>query len=210
MKLLIADDEPLNRKVLQAIFAAEGYDVIEAENGPTALQLLEDATGPMVALIDWEMPGIPGVEVCARARRYCLEHPLFLILVTIRDSAPDKIAGLGSGAHDYVVKPFNTHELIARVRIARQMVELQTALKDRVVELENALSQVKQLSGLLPICSYCKQIRDDHNYWHQVESYIGAHSSVRFSHGCCPSCFEIHLRPQVERVSRPKPAAARV
>ena len=201
MNLLIADDQEINRKVLRTVLAQEGYQITEVGNGTEALNYLDATKEPVVALIDWEMPGIPGPDVCTQARSRS-ERPLFLILLTVRDEPRDVVAGLGSGAHDYVTKPFDIRELTARVRIGRQIVELEAALHDRVKELEHALAQVKQLSGLLPICTYCKQIRDDKNYWHQVERYIASHSEAKFSHGCCPSCFEIHLRPQVERVTR--------
>ncbi len=69
------------------------------------------------------------------------------------------------------------------------MIKLQEALADRVHELQRALSRVKQLQGLLPICAYCKKIRNDQNYWTQVEDYISNHADVEFSHGICPECF---------------------
>ena len=87
-----------------------------------------------------------------------------------------------------MTKPFDHGELRARVQVGARVVQLQSALADRVKELEDAIANVKQLQGLLPICSYCKKIRDDGNYWHRVESYITGHANVRFSHGICPDC----------------------
>ena len=81
--------------------------------------------------------------------------------------------------------------------IGKQMVQLQQALTERVAELGEALLSVKQLGGLLPICSYCKKIRDDQNYWQQVESYVGQHSDARFSHSICPQCYEEIVKPQM-------------
>jgi len=77
------------------------------------------------------------------------------------------------------------------------MIELQASLADR--ELERALSGVKQLQGLLPSCCYCKKIRDDRNYWQQVEGYISGHSEAQFSHGVCPSCYERHVLPELAK-----------
>ena len=197
MTVLVADDHDVNRKLLRSILQGEGYDVLEAANGIDALNLLESATSPMVGLVDWEMPQMEGIEVCRQARAIPVLHPIFLILVTVRDSKQDVVAGLLAGANDYITKPFDKTELMARVKVGTQMVELQQTLTERVEELKVALHNVKQLSGLLPICSYCKKIRDDQNYWQQVESYVGKHSEAQFSHSICPVCYEEHIKPQM-------------
>jgi hypothetical protein len=100
-----------------------------------------------------------------------------------------------------VTKPFNREELRARVQGGARVVELQRSLAERVEELEQALARVKQLQGLLPICSYCKKIRDDRNYWQQVEAYIGEHSEAVFSHGICPDCFDKFVKPELNKVN---------
>ncbi len=197
MTVLVADDHEVNRKLLRTILTAQGYEVIEAANGIDALNVLEASSTPVVGLIDWEMPEMEGIEVCRRARELPNAAPLFLVLVTVRDSKQDVVAGLLSGANDYITKPFDKTELLARVKVGSQMVELQQALTERVEELKEALLNVKQLSGLLPICSYCKKIRDDHNYWEQVESYVGKHSEAQFSHSICPGCYEEFIKPQM-------------
>jgi len=197
MIVLVADDLDVNRKLLRSLLAAEGYDVIEASNGMDAFQILQGATGPIVGLIDWEMPGMEGIEVCRQTRAIQDSPPIYLILLTVRDSKQDIVAGLQGGANDYITKPFDKTELLARVGIGRQMVQLQQALTERVAELKEALISVKQLGGLLPICSYCKKIRDDQNYWQQVESYVGQHSQAKFSHSICPQCYEEIIKPQM-------------
>ena len=197
MTVLVADDHDVNRKLLRTILTAQGYEVIEAANGIDALNVLEASSTPVVGLIDWEMPEMEGIEVCRRARELPNAAPLFLVLVTVRDSKQDVVAGLLSGANDYITKPFDKTELLARVKVGTQMVELQQALTERVEELREALNNVKQLSGLLPICSYCKKIRDDHNYWEQVESYVGKHSEAQFSHSICPGCYVEFVKPQM-------------
>lgn len=197
MIVLVADDLDVNRRLLRTLLAADGYDVIEASNGQEAFQILQGATGPIVGLIDWEMPEMEGIEVCRQTRALVETPPIYLILLTVRDSKQDIVAGLQGGANDYITKPFDKTELLARVGIGKQMVELQQALTERVAELNEALINVKQLGGLLPICSYCKKIRDDQNYWQQVESYVGKHSDAKFSHSICPQCYEDIIKPQM-------------
>jgi DNA-binding response OmpR family regulator len=197
MKILVADDHRINRKLLLSLLEAENYQPIEACNGKEALDILLKTTEPMVALLDWQMPEMEGIEVCRRVRQRHNGPPLFLFLLTVRDSKHDIVAGLQSGANDYMTKPFNKEELLARVKIGVQMVELQQSLMERVRQLGEALSNVKQLSGLLPICGFCKKIRDDQDYWHQVEDYLAEHSGTQLSHSICPQCFETHVRPQL-------------
>ncbi|HUB68600.1 MAG TPA: response regulator [Candidatus Methylacidiphilales bacterium] len=197
MTVLLADDDATNRDLMRAIVSKKNYDLVEASNGAEALQILEKTSTPLVALLDWEMPEMEGVEVCRRVRANKLLAPRFLILVTVRDSKRDIVAGLSAGANDYITKPFDKTELLARVNTGAQMVELQQALTQRVEELADALAKVKQLTGLLPICSYCKKIRDDKNYWQQVDDYVSSHSEATFSHSICPVCYEQIVLPQL-------------
>ena len=95
---------------------------------------------------------------------------------------------------------FNRPELHARIKVGLRIAELQKNVADRVVELERALSRVQQLQGLLPICSYCKKVRDDQNYWQQVDSYISKHTKVEFSHGICPDCYDRLVQPQLQKL----------
>jgi response regulator RpfG family c-di-GMP phosphodiesterase len=115
---------------------------------------------------------------------------MYVILLTSRDSSADIIVGLEAGADEYLVKPFDPNELRARVQTGVRILNLQQRLVQKIGALEEALANVKQLRGLLPMCSYCKRIRDDGDYWQQLETYIGDHSDAEFSHGICPTCFE--------------------
>jgi len=184
--------------MLEATLQKLGYVTVVAGNGAEAWTLLQDEDAPRLAILDWMMPGMDGPEVCRRARAAPRTPPPYIILLTTRDSRADVVAGLDAGADDYMAKPFDREELRARVGVGVRMVELQQSLADRLRDLEDALARVKQLQGLLPICSYCKKIRDDGNYWNQVETYISAHSGAQFSHGICPDCFEKFVRPQLE------------
>ena len=141
------------------------------------------------------MPHVDGLETCRRIRARGIAIPI--LILTARHEVSDRVAGLDAGADDYVTKPFAEADLIARLRVGARVVRLQQALAERVAHLQEALTHVKQLHGLLPICSYCKRIRDDGNYWLQVESYIAAHADVQFSHSYCPDCYTQHVEPQL-------------
>ncbi len=199
MKILIAEDDPVSRRVLEATLAKWGYEVITTTGGAEAWAAVSAAGAPKLAILDWMMPDIDGLEICRRVRQRPNGQHLHIILLTARGRKEDVITGLQAGADDYVTKPFDHEELRARVQVGVRIIELQAALADRVVELEEALARVRQLRGLLPICSYCKKIRDDQNYWQQVEQYVGAHSDVQFSHGICPDCYHKVVEPQLDQ-----------
>jgi DNA-binding response OmpR family regulator len=190
MRILIADDDDVSRLALEAMLTKRGHAVVAAADGIEAWQVLQEKEPPKLAILDWMMPEIDGLDLCRRARAEPDLKTLYLIMLTSRGSREHLIEGLRAGANDYVTKPFDREELEARVNVGLQVVQLQDELKSRVRELEVALANVKQLQGLLPICCYCKKIRDDQNYWQQLEGYISGHSDTRFSHGICPDCME--------------------
>jgi DNA-binding response OmpR family regulator len=170
-----------------------GWDVIQAEDGNAAWKVFETLKGrdaPELAVLDWMMPGVEGVEICRRLRTTPGFELVYIILVTSRGGTEDLSYGLAAGANDYITKPFDPVELQARVRVGERMVRLQRSLAARVTEVEAALAHVQKLQGLLPICSYCKNVRNEANYWEQVESYLGAHSDLDFTHSICPQCTE--------------------
>ena len=200
MRILVAEDQLVSRHLLVANLSRWGYDVSAVGDGTQAWESLQAKEAPQLAILDWLMPGMDGIEICTRIRRGPQTRPIYLILLTSRRGQQDKIHGLQSGADDYITKPFNREELRARVQVGIRVLELQGALAQRVRELEDALSRVKTLQGLLPICSYCKKIRDDRNYWQQVEGYISDHSEAQFSHGICPECYARFVQPELDRV----------
>ncbi len=208
MKILIADDDLTCRLLLSEVLKSCGHEVIEAEDGAQAWSLLEKDDAPQMAILDWMMPEIEGPELIRRICSRQTSEPPYLILLTTKARKSDLVAGLNSGANDYLSKPFDLAELRARVEVGRRVIEIQERLAKQVLELRRALEHIKTLQGILPICSYCKKIRDDDGYWNQVEAYITEHSEVQFSHGICPQClagqlelFEGSRRPAVSRRS---------
>jgi sigma-B regulation protein RsbU (phosphoserine phosphatase) len=202
MEVLVVDDDAVSRRVVAAILRKNGYTVHLAHDGEAAWAMLQENRAPALAIMDWMMPGLDGPEICRRLRAIDTPTPTYVILLTSRDASADVVEGLRAGADDYVTKPPNEDELVARINVGARVVGLQQTLADRVRRLEEALANVKQLQRLLPICSYCKRIRDDQNYWQQVESYITVHSGVQFSHGFCPDCYDKYVKPQLDELDR--------
>jgi len=192
MKILIAEDNATSRIMLQAILQKWGYEVSAASDGAEAWRILNGGGCPPIALLDWMMPGMDGAEICRRINQMESNSPPYLILLTGRDSKEDLSAGLEAGASDYITKPYDHDELKARLQVAERMVALQERLNGKIEELREALSHVKTLQGILPICMHCHKIRTDDQAWQRLEAYIEVHSDARFSHGLCPACMEKH------------------
>ena len=174
MRILIADDDRMSTLMLGRTLDQWGFEVVVVHDGAAAWACMTGPTPPALAIVDWMMPGLDGIELCRRIRAVPPSAPLYVILLTARTSRQDLIAGLEAGADDYLTKPFDPDELRARVHVGQRTLGL--------------IASIKRLTGLLPICSYCKRIRSDHDYWEQVDSYITEHTDAQFSHGICPPC----------------------
>ena len=200
MRILIAEDDAVSRRVLEATLVKWDYEVVVTTDGQQALEALKKPDAPSLAVLDWMMPGLDGSEVCRQVRQTIGDRLLYVLLLTAKGGKDDIVHGLNAGADDYIVKPFDRAELKARLDVGQRILRLQTELAERVKELELALSKVKLLQGLLPICCYCKKIRDDQNYWRQVEGYVAEHSEAQFTHAICPSCREKIIEPELQRL----------
>ncbi|MBI1737604.1 MAG: response regulator transcription factor [Candidatus Rokubacteria bacterium] len=197
MRILIADDDRSIRQLLQRLLSQWGHEAVLTANGAEAAAALSLPDAPSLALLDWIMPELTGIEVCRRVRES--GRPAYLLLVTAKLQTDDVVTALGAGADDYITKPFEIAELRARIRVGERVLALQERLAERVAALEQALAQVNELRGLLPICMYCKSIRNDQNFWEKVETYIGEHSSATFTHGICPECRATHVQAEIDR-----------
>jgi phosphoserine phosphatase RsbU/P len=192
MRILIAEDDVTSRTVLRAALTKQGHDVMATVDGAEAWQAMQQPDAPRLAILDWMMPHLEGLEVCRRIRALQTDQPPYIIMLTGRGEKDDIIAGLEAGADDYLSKPFDAGELRARVNVGRRVVDAQAALAGSIAELRDALDHIRTLQGILPICSFCKNIRDDQGYWRRVDAYISTHAGVRFSHSVCPDCMKTH------------------
>ena len=187
-RILIAEDHYVSRHLLERNLTNWGFQVVTAEDGEAAVRILESEDAPPLAIVDWMMPRMDGLEVCRRVRALKDRPYIYLVLLTAKSHKEEIATGLEAGADDYVIKPFDPDELRARLKVGQRVVELERTLARKIDDLQHALADVRKLKHLLPICMYCKSVRDDQDYWHQIEEYIHTETGADFSHGICPTC----------------------
>jgi len=213
--ILIVDDETTNLATLSAYLEAAGFEVLAAQDGASGLSIVERAR-PDLILLDVLMPGLDGFETCRCLKAAERIQDIPVIFMTALTETADKVTGFEVGGVDYVTKPFQVEELLARVKthlalrqlqqqleaqkrqLEAQNVQLQQEIAERqraeaereqlIGQLQEALANIKTLRGLIPICAACKKIRDDTGYWNQLEGYLHTHTEAEFSHGICPEC----------------------
>ena len=199
MKILIAEDDLTSRRRLEMVLAKWNYETVSCSDGKQAWERLQNTDAPKLAILDWTMPEMEGIEVCRRLREIETQNPVYVILLTTHSEKENIVRGLDSGADDYIIKPFEQDELQARIRVGCRVLQLQKKLANRIKDLQDSLQHIKTLQGIMPICSYCKKIRDDQNYWEEVEEYVAKHSNADFSHSVCPECYIKHITQELER-----------
>lgn len=186
--IVVADDDPVGREIVARSLRASGHQVEIAADGVDAWKLIE-ALQPSLAILDWHMPGLSGLDVLRRAKRARPHAVPYVVLLTANAEVKDRVRGLQEGADDYLTKPCDPAELVARVHVGLRVVGLQRSLAGRIQQLEDALNRVHHLEQLLPICAHCKRIQSG-EAWHELEGFLASSAGVRFSHGACPHCAE--------------------
>lgn len=201
MRILIADDDPVSLRILEHAVEQSGHDIALAHDGSEAWDRLQRE--PFDVLIsDWVMPEMDGLELCKRVRERKDAPFCYVMLVTQRDATQDVVRGIMAGANDFMSKPCDRSVLHARLHSAERTVELERALARRIVELEDALEEVATLRRLLPICVYCKSIRNDQQAWADIEEYFREHAQTDFTHSVCPTCYEGRIQPMLDDMKR--------
>lgn len=190
MRVLVVEDETVTRRRMVRRLTKMGYEVTEASDGMEGWRLFLQQEFPLV-LCDWMMPELDGPGLCRRIRSARARRYTYFILITSLSGKSNYMAGIEAGADDLLTKGDDPDLLNARLHVARRILALQ--------------DEVKQLQGLLPICQYCKRIRDETNEWTEMESYISQRSAADFSHGICPECVDRYVRPQLEQLRKIQP-----
>ena len=189
MKILTADDDASSRAILTSALKSFGHEVVETNDGIEAWSQYRLHNFQLI-VSDWMMPELDGVEFCRRVRSEPKAKYTYIILLTSLEGKQKYLEGMEAGADDFINKPFDRDTLAARIRVAERILGLQ--------------AEVKQLEGLLPICSYCKKIKDDDNHWQNMESYISRRTEANFSHGICPDCYQKYMVPQLQQYEKAK------
>ncbi|HRE82639.1 MAG TPA: response regulator [Opitutaceae bacterium] len=187
MKILAVEDDASSRKILSQALIRLGHEAIECTQGEDALRLLEEPDPPRVVVSDWIMPVMDGLQLIRRIRARTKTDYTYFILLTARTANEDnQREAIEAGVDDFLTKPVDLTELWMRLRVAERILRFTT--------------QVSQLEAFLPICTYCKKVRDDHNYWQQIETYINARTGSEFSHSVCPDCYTRVITPELAKL----------
>jgi len=190
--VLIVEDNPKNIQVLGTILMDAKYRVAIAHHGRAAFDTIPKVK-PDLILLDIMMPEMDGFEVCQRLKADPATRDIPVIFLTAKTETDDIVKGFDLGGADFITKPFRSKELLARVQTHVALKRLQQDLRKRNQELEDALANVKTLSGLLPICSYCHKIKNGNGEWERVDAFVSRRTDVDFSHGICPDCAPVHF-----------------
>ncbi|MBN2706335.1 MAG: response regulator [Deltaproteobacteria bacterium] len=185
--VMVVDDDVFSRSSLAVFLQKNGYRVCEAEDGARALSLLNNCPCDLI-LLDMDMPVMDGIETCRRLRQRQDYADIPILMITGLDDDESIDQAFAVGATDYLTKPFHWTVLRNRVRYLITQLYAEREQRRLLRELSAALDKVKALTGLLPICAACKKIRDDDGYWQELETYMGEHSELQFTHGICPEC----------------------
>lgn len=188
IKVLIVDDDPDVLFATSRVAASENCNVLTASNGQECLGMVKRHL-PDLVLLDVVLPDKDGYEVCNEIKSDPDLAGIHVIMISGMKTSPDeKVNGLDTGADDFIARPISNRELKAKINA---MTRILTAERERdrlVLRLQEALDEIKQIKGLIPICSHCKKIRDDKGFWNQIEAFVEENSKAEFSHGICPDC----------------------
>ena len=189
-KLLIVEDDVFFQRVLQKRLESEGYRVMVAGDGREGMKAIV-GWEPDVVLSDWMMPEVDGLELCQAVKTGLKEAAPYFILLTAKGEVSDKLLGLQTGADDYLVKPCDHNELLARIRGGLRIVRLTQQLRATVGELQMANAELSSTRDTLDrvrpgvnICHYCRRLQDEHGEWHDLERYL----MLRENKAACPEC----------------------
>jgi len=195
IKVLVVEDDPFFQRVLVKRLLAEGYQVFTAGDGREGMKAIVSFE-PDLVISDWMMPEVDGLELCQSVKTGLREAAPYFVLLTAKGEISNKLLALDTGADDYLVKPCDQGELMARVRAGLRIVLLTQDLRATVenlhvanADLQSAQAEVERLSQqMLPICAFCRRVRDGDGDWYTLEEYLSRHTQADFTHGICPEC----------------------
>jgi DNA-binding response OmpR family regulator len=185
MKILAVEDDPVAQAVLVAALQSLGHQVVSAADGEAAWSAMNDRS-LRVIVCDWKLPLLDGLSLCRRIRQHREDYICFILLTQESATGENLDEAFAAGVDDFLTKPVNRRDLKLRLHVATRILAFTT--------------EMRQLESFLPICMYCRKVRDDQDYWQQIETYINQRAGTRFSHSICPSCYESLIVPEMRRM----------
>lgn len=182
MNILAVEDDSVAQLVLSSSLASLGHRVVLAADGEAAWEAMRDKS-LRVVVSDWRLPKLDGLELCRRIRGEREDYVSFILLTQQSASDENLEEAFAAGVDDFLTKPVAVRDLRLRLRVAERILGFTTDLRT--------------LESFLPICTYCKKVRNDDAYWTGIETYFRERAGTRFSHGCCPDCYERVVKPQL-------------
>lgn len=174
--LLMAEDDPVSAKILQIALSKLGYEPVIARDGAEAWETFNQEPVRLI-VSDWMMPGLSGLAFCEKVRARAQTPYTYFILLTANHTSSENYAlATAAGVDDFLTKPLH-----------REAIRMRLAVAERIL---NYTAEIRHLQELISICVYCRKVRDELDYWEQVETYIQRETGSRFSHGACPECYE--------------------
>ena len=195
MKLLIAEDDPMGRRLMQAVLGDLQLELVVAGDGEEALESIE-RDEPAMLVLDWMLPGVSGLDICQKVRQRNLAERPYIVMVTFRDKDEDVVAAFEAGADDYVTKPIHPRQLHARITAGIRLVLREHALVQEQAALQSALASLRDMPPLVPICSCCRRVSDRGDTWLSADRYLSLRAGVQFTHGLCPTCAPRLMEPK--------------
>lgn len=185
MKILVVEDEPVAQLVIEAALKSLGHEVTISTDGEAAWAALEDRA-LRVVVSDWRLPKLDGLELCRRIRQQREDYVCFILVTQLSASTENLDAAMVAGVDEFLSKPIDERELKLRLHVAARILHF--------------TSELRRLQTFLPICGYCKKVRDDRDYWQGLENYLHERAGTRFSHGICPHCYEQNVIPELKKL----------
>jgi CheY-like chemotaxis protein len=184
-RILVAEDDPVSSTILRTVLEKLGHETVVARDGNEAWEAFNREPVRLI-VSDWMMPGMDGLELCKKVRSRSQTSYTYFTLLTANRTTPENYAlATAAGVDDFLTKPLNREAIRMRLTVAERILKY--------------TAEIRQLQEMIPICVYCRKVRDEHDYWDMVESYIQKETGSRFSHGACPECREKEL----ERLREP-------
>jgi len=183
--ILIAEDDVIASQLLQMALEDLGFNVRITADGAEAWEAYQESI-PSIIVSDWDMPEMDGIDFCRKVRATRPPEYVYFILLTAKAGYDNMMMAMEAGVDDFLTKPLDKHELHARIRVAQRII--------------GYTREIAALKEVIPICSYCKKIRQDDDFWEKLEVFMENNLNRDISHSICPDCYTKVIEPQFKEI----------